>query len=909
MFALESLIEQAAARSEKSGRARDSAALALRLYQAHRFLDSGGGRAYLQKANHAALSAHRRNPARMDVYCLSVYIAIEAGYFDSANEMLDRAFAYRSFFKANEPFYHAALCFLYALLEICQRRTRSAKKHWRALAAAADAQPGNADYATMLGILHLESGEHRKAFAMFGYARSLGCGSVLLFEGMFRCLRESDGGDGDPGIFALETLAYAARRGAAVGMVADRHAGSVLAACEANPRLAQDFYRASGHAPALGPVCRRLMQDGDIGENAFWFYREAEHRQVAVPELGKWLVYSSFENSARRVGRYTMAQFLSRPQEMGRNLSVYIFHKLLTDPKLADLAAGQASRILKLGPMCVGMGTPESLCVLHYFWKRCKALGIAGADVEAAEAALSENITLFLLEAGDDISCVYVTEPETKAMTYAQIDPETGRALVSAVGRHTSYATICQGRRLSLSSSLDVRPMVETADIELYRYFFAKGDRRLHLLCYISNHYLGLQEIPAEAAEALEAAAADRGISKPYRNRILATLGKLHYRARDFGRALASYSQIDYETLDDEFVPSVLEIYLKTNESARAAALIFRKAEHVPDGALFSALEALVEEAEKIGGPDERAKLAYACYGLLLKGYYSDGLFGLVLACFDGSLAEWTALADAFEEDNRGSPLLDERALEMALGMADFGRGAQRAFARLCRGGAKRELTDGFLKLAAYEMLAKGTRPEYDTLALLESRCLQGGADRLLLWGLAGCFARHGIATLGSRAVTEMALASMQAAGVLLPVFKEAAGPASPYVEKHAALLHRARPGMDCYAYYRVGEAKTYHRKKMAYAGFGLYAAAVPLFYGESLCYYFSEETKSGSVATAPTETRNKKPFLHDAKDGGDAFFEINNAAIYEHMFKHERVEEIVARLTKDTVPVRPGLM
>ena len=906
MINFSKLIDKANLLNDKRGGAKESAILALRYFQAYSFSEEADKKVFLQKANYTAISAHRRNAAHIDIYCLSIYISIHAGFYDSANEMLDRAFAYRTFFKTNEPFYYGVLCFLYALLEICQKRTRSAKKHWRALSLHAKNALKDSDFAIMQGLLFLASEDYQEAFNSFNYAYSFGGSNIFLLEGMFHSLRLAAGGD--VGLPVLPVLIYAAKRGANIYGIADKFRDNLLAACETHPGLGKKLYNISGYVPILSVICKKLMQDGDLSKKAYGFYKEAESKQVVTTGLYKWIVVASFANNAERINRYTMAQFLSENPEMETPLAIYVYHKLLTDPKLFDLLPNSASKILKLGAICLerNIVTRQSLAILHYFWKRCKALGITGVDVDLAESHLSEKLTLFLLEAdsGVDITCVYVTDPEIKGMTYAEMDTENNTAIVSAVGKNTSYASISTGKRINLNKKLKVYPMLETADIDLYQYFFARGDRRVHLLCFITNYYLDMAEIPDESVAVFEATVAEKSITKAYKNRILAALGKLHYNAFSFSEALNCYSQIDYETLEDEFVPKILEIYLKTKEYPRAANLLSKKSMFVPMEELFLIATQILTKS------GEGSKITDVCYNLLVAGYYSDELLANVLENFKGALVEWTLLAKAFDEDNRHSPKLDAIVLEMALGLSNFDPGVQQAFVRLANseyGKINSKQLNGFINLAAYEMLTKETLPEYDVLVFLEKTCLQGGEHKHLLWGLACAYAKNSITTLKSDEIFAKAIDSLKTDRVLFPIFKDLQSLRNPFVEKYEPLVYKTAPGKDCFVYYKTSETDGFYSKKMTYVRFGIYVAIIPLFYNENLEYYFSEETKGGSVTTPTSETRNKKPFFHE--DESDVYYAINNAVINEQMFKHERVEEIVTKLVKEVIPVRAKLL
>ena len=70
----------------------------LRHWQAFRFSeDPEESRAFILRANDIVEAAHKRNAAHVKLYTLTIFIAIEAGNFTSAREML------RGFLKQEHP--------------------------------------------------------------------------------------------------------------------------------------------------------------------------------------------------------------------------------------------------------------------------------------------------------------------------------------------------------------------------------------------------------------------------------------------------------------------------------------------------------------------------------------------------------------------------------------------------------------------------------------------------------------------------------------------------------------------------------------------------------------------------------------------------------------------------------------
>ncbi|MCL2216022.1 MAG: DUF5717 family protein [Defluviitaleaceae bacterium] len=896
--------------------------MALRSWQAYRFSDATAeSRVLIQRANHTVIAAHRRNVAHAGLYTLTIFIAIEAGNYDSANEMLDKAMGYKSFLRSNDPFYYGVLCFLYAYLELHQKRARSARKHWRALADHIKNQEPSSYYQIMQGLLHLTSGEYTEAYSYLTAAFMAGCNSIFLYEGLYRYYLNAS--HAPEGMSILPVLIYAANRGADITELAGKYQETLFAAIAASPTMGERLYAVSKYPPILKEICAHRMAKGDTGAEAYAFYREAENKQIFVKGIFNALVRTAYEHKAEKVNHYPMAQFLSAAPEMSPELSVYVFHLLLTSPHLSDLLPDWQSKILQLGAHCLEVGATgrEANSIYYYFWSRCKALGITGADVDKAEKILRDNVTFFELSArpGSAVRHVYITEPEKRGMAVydlpEDIPPDSqespaeqrGRrapSIVELVSQSADYTCLGAGQKAILDEKLSIKPMIALAGAELYLHFFQKGDRRFHLLAFLANNFLNMEAPPDEATSVFEALIGVKGITKSYRNRILVSLGRLHYNAFSFDEALECYGQVDDAELGDDFTPQILSVYLQTREYSRAARLIENRFEHIDGETLFNAVGTLLAKSE------ERESIAGIAYRLLLKGFWGEELLDLVLTHYPACYAEWVTLSKALDENNLVDTRIDVRVLEMALWMANFDAGAQKAFVRLWEArslSGYSELIINFVELASYEMIAKSTRPEYDVLDILEKWYLEKDSDNTLLsWGLSATYLRYNITTFKSEEILKRALAEMEREGILFPVIKENKPSQIPFIEKHQPFLYKSQPGKDCWLYYRIKGAHSFTAIPMRYMRYGMYAANVPIFYNEEITYYFSEEIPSGSITTREAEYKNSTAFLHNSDD---PFFTINNAIIYEQMFKHDKVEEIINRLVKDIQPVRSTLL
>jgi len=272
------------------------------------------------------------------------------------------------------------------------------------------------------------------------------------------------------------------------------------------------------------------------------------------------------------------------------------------------------------------------------------------------------------------------------------------------------------------------------------------------------------------------------------------------------------------------------------------------------------------------------------------------------LTHFEGTQDQWLALAQALTTVSVTDPKLDDIILKNAVWAHHFDDGTQRIFAR------GNKVDKDFIYYAVYEMIVNKARPIPEAIAAFESVC---DGLLLLVYGLAHVYLHHDITTAKSDGIIQAALAAQEEERILFPVFKEIKAGSkymrNTYIEKYRPFMYKTLPGKDVRLYYKVDGEDDWRVQDMDYWRFGLYLARVPHFYNESISYYFSEELPTGSIATKQDEVHNQDMYLDESQS--DPFFIINNATIYEQMFRYEHVEEIINVLVKDVKAVRSRLM
>jgi len=299
-------------------------------------------------------------------------------------------------------------------------------------------------------------------------------------------------------------------------------------------------------------------------------------------------------------------------------------------------------------------------------------------------------------------------------------------------------------------------------------------------------------------------------------------------------------------------------------------------------------------------------------------------------------------------------PRLETKILQGGLWMHKWDAPIQKAFRRLYAIQKTQKECTQFVELLTYAMLIQNLCPDHETINILEeiylnhlssqstdlsqpnknqhlsqntssshvsnnthliqphqATCQNAHQDTCnntyLLLALCHTYLTHKITTFRSDKLITKCIAVQEAEGILLPAFKENKPYPHPFLEKYQPFLYRNQPGKDIRLNYRIGQARDFANIPMQYLRYGLYTAKLSLFYNETITYYYSEEMPTGSIATKEATHKNTTPYLNE--NHPDTYFAINNAIIYENMFRHELVEDILDTLVKEPAAVSARLL
>ena len=870
-------------------------ALALRYWVSGKLTNE---RAYIHKAYHTAATMQSIHFGSAELLLLCAFCSVELEEADAAREQLARLKPYRPGWKHAKPFLYGAYTYVSARLELLNGKPRAAKKHRRALAEQNESY--NLPMLDMLiGELDLHLNEPESAFEYLTAACDMIEKSPFLFLAAKRYFAEADRNaklDGD-------LLFYFLRWGLAQGLDLTMYLRRLQIQTEAliltDVGFGRKLYAAYSMDWMLECICERMLEDGDMSETAFYYYKEAEAKQLSSPQLNDSLMHAAYVNGIESLSRHSLEKYL-KDGAADWELNPFLYHLLLTNPVYAPLAEQMQNQMLQFA--CYGL--ENRLTGREYYTLYSFLLQKAedGLFTDAALIDVAENLikhVLFTYEltvSSPRVRHVWVFEREKKESKAYEVK----NGIVKLTAASPQFAVHCfgEGMRVMLETKITRRRLVENVDERLYLRFFRTHFTQTELLIALSRFCMGLEDIPDEYTAVLEKTLTDTDVSRNFRMQAAAALGR-HYAARgDYAGAAERYRDLDENALDGHDIEQMLLVHINTKDFERASKLIMKKAECITDRNLFYALKQIAA----LGTYNER--IADVAYELILKSWYDKTLIGIVLKHYRGSQMEWQALSGALAAMSVSERSLDEIILKNAITMHMPDAGAQRVFVRMCEMDAENPLASDFAMYLAYEIIINGLAPVYEAVACME-RLYICTDEHMLAYALAHTYLQRNTKTAQSDDILARAARHAEADGFIFPVLKQMKDKSivTPYIEKNQPFLYRTTPGKKVLLSYRTDADAEPREKPMRYVRFGLYITQLPHFFDETITYSFREQMPTGSVSSKESVVKNTRMSITDVR--GDSFYVINEALIHEQMFKYEKVEQIITERLKERPRVK----
>jgi len=836
----------------------------------------------LQEANRTASAAFAEHPGSIEVYLLLIFTNIELGNTSEATEQLHKLKPKMGYYKNSNPAMYAF--FVYIQAEIAKHIDKSKAAHEL---ISLDANSSEGFVLCLISTAFASQEKHNEAFEILAKAYGNGYRGTFLFV-LARKLMISEKLElSETHELIFRTLHWCAVNNLDTNQLTDLYAKNIAFPQHISYPCYKALTDASNNELLLTKLCTHLIEANDYSQSAVKYYLLAESRQLQINGLANAIVQASFIHDLPSVPRYSLKQFLSEHTFLLNNpedtaLAAYIYHQLSSNKKMRSLATEYHNNILEFA---------------------CYAF-----DNHLRGRYINSSYTYFVK---------YCIEFEhNNAINF----DDASTYINSAVAELAYYASGILPKLWEHLFATEKQP-----DYELLRYFYEKGFVSDKLIIALAKHFIALESSLGKSARVaykheeklsfgrkiLRQTLKFENMSPSFVSQAATALAGLCAATGDHSGALYHYAQTDINLINTKHVDKMLSTFIETAQWIHASNLIAQRVNCLDERTLFKALTLILSHANQTQDTELKqttALLANTAYDLTIKSWFDKSFLELVLQCYNGTQDDWLALADALHLLNADDNRIYEKIIADSLFTNNFKPGSQRIFAKIYTLNPEHSAVIPYLTAICYQIIVNDIVPEPSTIEILERQYLTHN-DTLFGCGLSYVYLVSGIITLYSDTILKRTFNAMQTRGVLLPPFKRIKDKFafSSYLVKNTPFTYRTLPNKEVYLMYRSSSDDEFERIKMNYLFFGIYTCNIAQFSGETIEYYFSETSKAGSVDTKQQTVIGGERTLHEGTN--DPYFMLNNALIYEQMFRYDKVEEIISDYLRDDGVTKSELM
>jgi len=880
------ILEQYKKKLTRRSSYKDYISLSLKAYKNYKLLKDSKG-----LANAAAIAQEGLNlyPSSARLLLLCSFFDIETGALNDAKINIDRLRPYLNYYKSSDVSVYIALTFLTALYDIKAQVKSSTAKQIKSLKKQPDSFSK-----LLLGYLYYELGEYHLSIKQLEESYSKGGRSFFLYLLYSRIYNNGD----DSGYLLLPFIKWGLKEGFIEVDFIEDCSGLIEAIFPDHVQGFKHIYESTGSELLLRLICEKQVEEEDISQKSYKYYKEAEHRQLHIEGVPELLIKCACAYEYEDVPSHTLRTFLKNNQ-LDEETLPFVLYFILANPNFEGFIEefGLKDLIWKASEWAV-----ENLLsgrIYNSIHKYC----LENSFECSKQVELSLYRDLFLANVyidGVDEGFLYVHEDEKENMEIYEF--ENGFKQIRTVAGNIKIDIIDKNTGKIADVSYTTNRQVENAGAKLYKYYIDRGYNDFALYIALSGFYIKSKEPQERHIDILHKTLEAGNLSSSFRMQVEGELGNTLYTLNRRDKALEYFNRVDESRLDQKYIETMLIAFVKAYDFKRATQLIIKKRGYISDRTLLWAIKELTADYRN----NMHRLLADAAYELLIKNWYDARLLDIVGKYYAGSNEDWYLLRSSLANIDLYNLALDKKILENSLWIRDFGEASQTVFNRLYQNDMEKELTSDYIYYACYEITAEDKRPSFELILNLEKHFETTG-ERILAYALCTAYLKFSIDTFKSHEILQKSIDFMEEDGILLPEFKGAKELKAPYIDKYWPLVHKAPSSVEVFLHYKIDDEASYSKKLMKHLFFGIFYTVIPIFYNETVEYYISEQKGEDFLQTDIKTVFNDINSLRTQQD--DMFFNINNALIYEKTFKFMEVEKTLSEIIKQNHEIRGQLL
>jgi len=663
-----------------------------------------------------------------------------------------------------------------------------------------------------------------------------------------------------------------------------------------------DLYAIYNKDWILKAICLKLTKNEDYSLKAYNFYEKAIDKQIGLEELNNFFVKSLYKNNIEPKNLYSIKLYIKN-NDISIEMKAFIYHIILTNNGFEDFIEEYKFDIFQFGFYALEhkLKGRYYYSIYTYIIKNEEIFEVDNKFINSAEEILYNNLFAYDIEIENkNAAYIWIKEKEKNKMELYNI--VNGKVTINAVSSDFSYYLLDYENRNIIESNVKIARVISNANERLYIRYYLKDNYNENILISLSKYYSSVENPVYKCLRILKKTVKRTNISRDLKMRIIYAIGNIYYNNGEFDKTAKYYRNIDENYVEDEKIENLVEILININEIKKALDILIKKSNCIADKTIFNVVKKASENEQY------HTLIANFAYQLLIKSFYDSSFIDIVIKNYNGSQKKWIKLSKVLNSNSVNEKKLDEFIIKNSIYLKKIGDGIEEIFVRLAKDDFNSLLVNQFIEYLCYEIIINNININPDTISILEKKAIDENENAVILYSLVYVYINQNINTNFSEAIVKKLLTFIKNSEIILPIFKQSKDKLFnvSYIRKNTSFVYKTAPDKEVNLYYRYNKNSDFQKKKMKHFKFGLYTAAIPIFFDDSVEYYIAEAMENGSI-----ETRKKIEYNQDMTifESEDEFFQINNAIIKEKTLKYDDVEDFISKKIDNNKKIKYKLL
>lgn len=644
------------------------------------------------------------------------------------------------------------------------------------------------------------------------------------------------------------------------------------------------FYEFYKNDIILKTICETYLQQNKFSEISFFFYKEAIKKQIDLENLAFYYIKGCYKFKVEEIGLYPIKQFLNN-LNIDFEIVPFVYHIILTNKKYSELIKENHIKILQFGNYFL-----EKKCVGRYYFTIYKYMLDNLENNPELENRILEIIYPIYYKYeieffNEKAKWIYIKNNEITTIKKYEIKDK--KCYINAISNNFSYYIFDDQEKEILSCNLNIKKIIQDNSTKLVLKFYTKNLKDKFTLINLGTYFININKVPNKALDILIKILEIDDLSNIFRMKLLQIIGNIYFESEDYNNANIYYKKVSEKYINNKDINNILLTYVNCLENEKAIDIIKKKAHLLNEDILYTSLRKISENEQF------DKEIAPFVYEMLMKSKIDNLFIDIVLNHYKGCLNEWIQLRNVLQNVEVLRKKVDEYILKETIYTHNLNSESEKVFISIFKDDVNNSIIKDFLNYCIYEAIFSEYKFLNETIEAMEQLFIEYKYEDVG-YGLAHIYLKQDFDIEEKSIIFDEIIFNLEKLNINFNIFEENKDKLKKYayILKNTPFIYNSLPNKDIYLFYKELNEESYKSVKMKYFKFGIYICTLPIFFGEEIEYYFTENMDTGSVSTKKyTKINNYNQIFEDIED---EYFKINNGIIYSYEGKYHLTHELI---------------